>query len=187
MNSASGVVREKVDELFASSLSKYDRDELSTLIYYPRGRSSPWYPGTRRRRRWRSGTASAFTALSTCAAWSPPSIPAPRSCKALPREYSYIIDELLNSNYRFHNKREYYENIISTIIDIDRAGDFVVAVCQLIKRMVVDHLHIVGDVFDRGPRADVIMDYLIDHHSVDIQWGNHDVLWMGAATGSRTW
>ncbi len=185
MNSASGVVREKVDELFAASLSKYDRDELSTLIYYPEEKLSlvsrdktqeemeEWY------------RISLHRLIDVCRLVTS-KYTRSKVRKALPREYSYIIDELLNSNYEFHNKREYYENIISTIIDIDRAGDFVVAVCQLIKRMVVDHLHIVGDVFDRGPRADVIMDYLIDHHSVDIQWGNHDVLWMGAATGSRT-
>ncbi len=106
--------------------------------------------------------------------------------KALPKDYAYIIDELLHTNYDETDKRDYYENIISTIIDLDRADGFIEAVSAVIKRMAVDHMHIVGDIFDRGPRADIIMDSLMDYHSVDIQWGNHDVLWMGAASGSRT-
>ena len=183
LNSASGVVREKVDELFATTVSKADRDQLATLIYYPREkldevrREIPdleeWYRITLHRLIDVCRLASSKYTRS-------------KVRKALPKEYAYIIDELLNTNYEVHDKRDYYENIISTIIDIDRADDFITAVCDLIKRMVVDHLHLVGDVFDRGPRADIIMDSLMEHHSVDIQWGNHDVLWMGAATGSRT-
>ena len=106
--------------------------------------------------------------------------------KAMPREYAYIIDEMLHTHYEDNDKRDYYENIISTIIDIGRASNFLVQLCELIKRLAVDHLHVVGDIFDRGPRADIILDSLLDYHSVDIQWGNHDVLWMGAASGSRT-
>lgn len=183
MNSASGVVREKVDELFVSSVSKADRDELATLIYYPEEKLAQvtrvvddmeeWYRITLHRL---IDVCRLVTSKYTRS----------KVRKAMPPEYAYIIDELLNTDYEIYNKRENYENIISTIIDIDRAEDFIVAVCELIKRMVVDHLHIVGDVFDRGPRADIILDYLLRHHSVDIQWGNHDVLWMGAATGSRT-
>ena len=106
--------------------------------------------------------------------------------KAMPREYAYIIDEMLHTHYEDNDKRDYYENIISTIIDTGRASNFLVQLCELIKRLAVDHLHVVGDIFDRGPRADIILDSLLDYHSVDIQWGNHDVLWMGAASGSRT-
>ena len=183
LNSASGVVREKMDEILASSVSKADRDELVTLIYYPVEKleevqreiddMEEWYRITLHRL---IDVCRLVTSKYTRS----------KVRKAMPKEYAYIIDELLNTNYELHNKREYNENIISTIIDIDRAGPFVVAMCQLIKRMVADHLHVVGDVFDRGPRADIIMDSLLEHHSVDIQWGNHDVLWMGAATGSRT-
>ena len=104
----------------------------------------------------------------------------------MPREYAYIIDELIHTHYEDSDKRDYYENIISTIIDIDRASNFLVQLCELIKRLAVDHLHLVGDIFDRGPRADIILDSLMEYHSVDIQWGNHDILWMGAASGSRT-
>ena len=185
LNSASGAVREKVDELFSTSVSKADRDQLSTLIYYPNEKMEEisrkmdseeleeWYRITLHRL---IDICRLVTSKYTRS----------KVRKALPKEYAYIIDELLNTNYEFHNKREYYENIISTIIDIDQSKDFIVAVCELIKHMVVDRLHIVGDLFDRGPRADIILDALMDYHTVDIQWGNHDVLWMGAATGSRT-
>ena len=101
---------------------------------------------------------------------------------------AYIIDELIHTHYEKNeaDKRDYYENIINTIIDLDRASNFLIQLCELIKRLAVDHLHLVGDIFDRGPGADVIMDTLMAYHSVDIQWGNHDILWMGAASGSRT-
>ena len=104
--------------------------------------------------------------------------------KALPKGFEYIIDELLNTNYTDKDKESYYKNIIKTIIEIQRANEFIVALCDLIKRMAVDRLHIVGDIFDRGPHPEIILDRLMEHHSVDIQWGNHDVLWMGAASGS---
>ena len=183
LNSASGVVREKVDALFATSVSKADRDQLATLIYYPEEKLSEVAAHTQDLEEWYRITLHRL--IDVCRLVTS-KYTRSKVRKALPKEYAYIIDELINTNYEFHNKRDYYENIISTIIDIDRAEGFIVAVCNLIKRMVVDRLHMVGDMFDRGPRADIIMDALMDHHNVDIQWGNHDVLWMGAATGSRT-
>ena len=183
LNSASGVVREKVDALFATSVSKADRDQLATLIYYPEEKLSEVAAHTEDLEEWYRITLHRLIDICRLVTSK---YTRSKVRKALPKEYAYIIDELINTNYEFHNKRDYYENIISTIIDIDRAEGFIVAVCNLIKRMVVDRLHMVGDMFDRGPRADIIMDALMDHHNVDIQWGNHDVLWMGAATGSRT-
>ena len=183
LNSASGVVREKVDALFATSVSKADRDQLATLIYYPEEKLSEVAAHTQDLEEWYRITLHRL--IDVCRLVTS-KYTRSKVRKALPKEYAYIIDELINTNYEFHNKRDYYENIISTIIDIDRAEGFIVAVCNLIKRMVVDRLHMVGDMFDRGPLADIIMDALMDHHNVDIQWGNHDVLWMGAATGSRT-
>ena len=183
MNSASGVVREKVDELFSSSVSKAERDQLATLIYYPEEKLAQVARETKDMEEWYRITLHRLIDICRMVTSK---YTRSKVRKAMPKEYAYIIDELINTNYEYHNKRSNYENIISTIIDIDRAEDFIVAVCELIKRMVVDHLHIVGDMFDRGPRADIIMDYLTEYHSVDIQWGNHDVLWMGAATGSRT-
>lgn len=93
----------------------------------------------------------------------------------------YIIDELLNTDPGVKNKENYYNRIITSIIEINRADAFITAIAGVIKRLAVDRLHIIGDVFDRGPRPDHIMDMLMHHHSVDIQWGNHDMLWMGAA------
>ena len=183
LNSCSGVIREKIDDLFASTISKTERDELATLIYYPEEKlellrqqipdMNEWYRITLHR-------------LIEVCRFVTSKYTRSKVRKALPRDYAYIIDELIHTNYAEADKRDYYENIISTINDLEQADGFIEAVSGVIKRMAVDHMHIVGDIFDRGPRADIIMDSLLDYHSVDIQWGNHDILWMGAASGSRT-
>ncbi|MEM1484645.1 fructose-1,6-bisphosphatase [Oscillospiraceae bacterium PP1C4] len=183
LNNASGAVREKVDILYQNSVPKEDRAQLATLIYYPAEKLEEIKENALDLDEWYKITLNRL--IEICRLVSS-KYTRSKVRKALPKDYGYIIDELLNTNYEVHNKKDYYENIISTIIHIDRADDFIVAVCNVIKTLVVDHLHIVGDIFDRGPRADIIMDSLMQHHSVDIQWGNHDVLWMGAATGSRT-
>ena len=183
LNSCSGVVKEKLDELFGTTMTRAERDQLATLIYYPEEKLKlitaqgddlkEWYRITLHR-------------LIEVCRWAASVYTRSKVRKALPRDYAYIIDELLHVNYDEADKRDYYENIINTIIDIDQAPGFIIAVCGVIKRMAVDRLHIVGDIFDRGPRADIVMDALRSYHSVDIQWGNHDILWMGAASGSRT-
>ena len=183
LNSCSGVIKEKIDDVFASSMPKTERDQLATLIYYPRekleliARREPdpdeWYRITLHR------------LIEVCRLVSS-KYTRSKVRKALPKDYAYIIDELLHTHWEETDKKEYFENIISTILSIGRAPSFITALCQVIKRLAVDHMHIVGDLFDRGPRADIILDSLMDYHSVDIQWGNHDILWMGAASGSRT-
>ena len=183
LNSCSGVIKEKIDEVFASSISKAERDQLATLIYYPQEKLElvaqqetdldEWYRITLHR------------LIEVCRLVSS-KYTRSKVRKALPKDYAYIIDELLHTRYDEADKKEYFENIISTILSIGRAPSFITALCQVIKRLAVDHMHIVGDLFDRGPRADIILDSLMDYHSVDIQWGNHDMLWMGAASGSRT-
>ena len=183
LNSASGVVREKIDDLFGSSVSRADRDQLATLIYYPRDKLEEIARETEDMREWYRIT---FHRLIEVCRLVSSKYTRSKVRKAMPQEYAYIIDEMLHTHYEDSDKRDYYENIINTIIDIDRASNFLIEMCELIKRMAVDHLHLVGDIFDRGPRADIILDSLLDYHSVDIQWGNHDVLWMGAASGSRT-
>ena len=183
LNNASGAVREKVDILFENTLTRDERGQLATLIYYPEEKLKELSGRTEDLNEWYKITLHRLIELCRLVTSK---YTRSKVRKALPRDYAYIIDELLNTNYEVHNKKEYYENIISTIISIDQAQNFIVALCDVIKRLVVDHLHIVGDIFDRGPRADIILDMLMEHHSVDIQWGNHDVLWMGAATGSRT-
>ena len=183
LNSASGVVREKLDQIFSTSVSKSDLDQLATVIYYPREKLEEIAAETEDMREWYRITLHRLIEL--CREVSS-KYTRSKVRKAMPAEYAYIIDELIHTHYEDSDKRDYYENIISTIIDVDRAPNFLAQLCELIKRLAVDRLHIVGDIFDRGPRADVIMDSLMNYHSVDIQWGNHDILWMGAASGSRT-
>ena len=183
LNSASGVVREKLDSLFATTVSKADLDQLATLIYYPQEKLEEIERETADMREWYRIT---FHRLIEMCRLVSSKYTRSKVRKAMPPEYAYIIDEMIHTHYEDMDKRDYYENIISTIIDIDRASNFLVQLCELIKRLAVDHLHLVGDIFDRGPRADIILDSLMNYHSVDIQWGNHDVLWMGAASGSRT-
>ena len=183
LNSASGVVREKLDKLFGTSVSKAELDQLATLIYYPREKLEEIEQETDDMREWYRIT---FHRLIEMCREVSSKYTRSKTRKAMPKEYAYIIDELIHTHYEDSDKRDYYEKIISTIIDIDRASNFLIQLCELIKRLAVDHLHLVGDIFDRGPRADIILDSLLSYHSVDIQWGNHDVLWMGAASGSRT-
>ncbi len=185
-NSASGAIREKVDVLFANTLSSKERAALATLIYYPEEKLeeraaiegeeadlTEWYRITLNR------------LIEVCRLLAS-KYTRNQVRTALPEDYAYVLDELLYNSYDERNKGSYYSHIISTILDLDRAPSFIIALCTVIKRLIVDRLHIVGDIFDRGPRADIVMDCLMAHHAVDIQWGNHDVLWMGAASGSRT-
>ncbi|MBR6782051.1 MAG: fructose-1,6-bisphosphatase [Clostridia bacterium] len=181
LNNCSGVIREKVDTLFYRTMSDESRRTLCTLIYYPtekmeelrqQGVISPdWYRITLYRLVDLSrAVASKYTRAKVR--------------DALPADYQYIIDELLHTSGEEHDKQEYYRNIMDTVIEVGRAEDFIVALCNLIKRMAVDRLHVVGDIYDRGNHADRILDMLREHHHVDIQWGNHDIVWMGAAAGS---
>ena len=183
LNSASGVVREKLDDLFGTSLSRAERDTLATLIYYPKEKLEEISQTVDDLREWYRIT---FHRLIEVCRLVSSKYTRSKVRKAMPPEYAYIIDEMLHTHYEDNDKRDYYENIINTITDLDRAPNFLVQLCELIKRLAVDHLHLVGDIFDRGPGADIILDSLMDYHSVDIQWGNHDILWMGAASGSRT-
>ena len=183
LNSCSGVIRERIDLLFADSMPAAERRQLATLIYYPEEKLELLKPGMENPEEWYRITLHRLIELarSLSERYSRAKVR-----KALPPDFAYIMEELLYTDSRELDKRDYFENIIATIIEIGQAKEFVAAVCALIKWAAVDHLHLVGDIFDRGPRADVIMDSLLGHHSVDIQWGNHDILWMGAASGSRT-
>ena len=183
LNSCSGVVRERMDQLFATTVSRRELDQLATLIYYPEEKLAQLKPQIADLNEWYRITLHRLIAL---ARQETERYTRSKVRKALPADCAYILEELLYTHGDEADKRDYFENIISTIIEIGQAPEFICAVCVLIKWAVVDHLHLVGDIFDRGPRADIIMDSLLNYHSVDIQWGNHDVLWMGAASGSRT-
>ncbi len=183
LNSCSGVVRERMDILFANTVPKAELDQLATLICYPEEKLELLLPAIEDPNEWYRLTLYRLIRLArlTSERYSRSKIR-----KALPSDFSYIMDELLFTDEKEPDKADYFENIIATIIEIGQAPDMIAAFCELIKWAAVDHLHLVGDIFDRGPRADIIMDALMDYHSVDIQWGNHDILWMGAASGSRT-
>ena len=183
LNSCSGVVRERMDQLFSDSIPRAERDQLATLIYYPEEKLEQLKPQIQDLDEWYRITLHRLIALARLVSER---YSRSKVRKALPQDFAYILEELLYTHGETQDKKDYFENIIATIIEIGQAPDFIAAVCQLIKWAAVDHLHLVGDIFDRGPRADIIMDSLLQHHSVDIQWGNHDILWMGAASGSRT-
>ena len=183
LNSCSGEVREKIKEVFGTTMSPRERNDLATLIYYPKAKLGliadeeddldEWYRITLHR------------LIQVCRFVS---IKHTRNKvrSFMPKGYEEIIDELIHIRDEDGSKRYHFENLINTIIQIGQASDVIQAICTVIKALTVDHLHIVGDIFDRGPRADIVMDSLMNCHSVDIQWGNHDILWMGAASGSRT-
>lgn len=180
LKNGSGAVRRKIDEEFGNTLSNRDKKSLATLIYYPEEKLDivlqeedsieDWYKITLHRLvQITKRVASKYTRSKVR--------------KALPKDFAYIIEELITEKEEVQDKEGYYNEIINTIIRIDRAGDFIVALSNLIQRLVVDHLHIVGDIYDRGPGPHMIMDTLCKYHSVDVQWGNHDIVWMGAACG----
>lgn len=182
LNNCSGVIREKVNLLFRDTLTDHEQQEVCTLIYYPREKlallkkkgvlQEEWY------RMVLSQLIEVAKLLSSKYTRS-------KVRKAMPQEFAYIIDELLHvQKDEDDNQVLYHSKIIETILDIEIADEFIVSLSSLIKQLAVDHLHIVGDIFDRGPYADKILDLLQKYHSLDIEWGNHDILWMGAASGN---
>ncbi len=181
LKNASGAVKRKVNEIFGHTLRESEKKEICTLIYYPEEKLQlikeqetdldDWYLITLNQLvKVCQNVSSKYTRSKVR--------------KALPAEFSYIIQELLHESSIEPNKHAYINVIISTIISTKRADDFIVAMCNLIQRLTIDSLHIVGDIYDRGPGAHIIMDTLCDYHNFDIQWGNHDILWMGAAAGN---
>ena len=182
LRNGSGVVKIKIDEIFGNSLLESEKKSLATLIYYPEQKLEIVAREEKNLEDWYRITLYRLIELSRYASSK---YTRSKVRKALPKDFSFIIEELLHEQSDDFNKQKYYSGIISTIIDIGRANEFIIALSKLIQRLVVDRLHILGDIYDRGPRPDIIIDTLMDYHSVDIQWGNHDMLWMGAAAGSR--
>ena len=181
LKNGSGSIRKKIEEEFKGSLSMKEKKSLATLIYYPSEKLAQieaseedlddWYKTTIYRLvRVNRRIASKYTRS--------------RVRKELPHDYAYIIEELLGEKEEVEDKEAYYNGIISAIISTKRARHFVIAFCNLIQRLAVDRIHILGDLFDRGPGAQIILDTLLGFDNVDFQWGNHDICWMGAASGS---
>ena len=183
LRNGSGAVKIKIEEVFGNSLMDSEKRSLATLVYYPEQKLeivlnqendiNDWYK------------INLYRLVELCR-YASSKYTRSKVRKALPKDFSYIIEELLHEEAANNDKQGYYDGIINTIIDIDRAKEFIIAISNLIQRLVVDKLHILGDIYDRGPRPDIIIDTLMDYHSVDIQWGNHDILWMGAASGNTT-
>lgn len=181
LNNGSGIIKSKIESIYDKVMTKSEMKDFATLIYYPEEKLNlikskeedlnEWYKITLYR------LIEVTKAVSSKYTRS-------KVRKAMPKGFDYIIDELLHLQGDDENKELYYNQIIDSIIDLNRADSFIVAISDLIKRMAIDHLHIVGDIYDRGPGAPIIMDKLMDFHSLDIEWGNHDILWMGAASGN---
>lgn len=181
LKNASGVIRTKIEAIFDYVLTSRQKDDLAALIYYPEERLAIVKRQEKDMDEWyRQTLLKLIEILKVVASKYTRS----KVRKALPRDYVYVIDELINMSHQSINKQNYYDNIISSIIELNDADSFVIAMCELIQRLAIDHLHIVGDIFDRGDGADVIVDRLMRYHSLDIQWGNHDLLWIGAACGN---
>ncbi len=184
LRSASGILKFKIDDIFGHTLTNEEKTGITTLIIYPEKRlkyikekyekpMEEWY------------RVSIYRLVTICKVVSS-KYTRSKVKKALPAEFDYILDELLNIESKHLNKAKYYNEIINTIIEINRADRFIIAICGVIQKLAVDRLHIVGDIYDRGPAPHLIMDELMKHKNVDIQWGNHDILWMGAALGHHT-
>ena len=180
LKNGSGSVRRKIDDVFGNTLSSRDKQTLATLIYYPKEKMDRIKKTEKNMEDWYKVHLYRLIEVAKRAASK---YTRSKVRKALPPNFAYVIEELITEKAEVHDKESYYNEIISTIIRIGRAEDFIEAISELIQRLVVDHLHIVGDIYDRGPGPHIIMDKLMSYHSVDIQWGNHDILWMGAAAG----
>ena len=182
LKNGSGAIKRKIEDEFGNAISQAEKKSIATLIYYPEQKMEQvikteenmedWYKVTLYRLiRICKGESSKYTRSKVR--------------KALPKDFAYVIEELLTGRPDVSDQEAYYNEIIHSVIRTGRAAELVVAFCNLIRRLVVDHLHVVGDIFDRGPYPNLIMDTLMSHHSVDIQWGNHDISWMGAAAGNQ--
>lgn len=182
LKNASGNIQRKVNELFGNLMRESDARELCTLIYYPDQKLELIKAAEENIDDWYHITIHNLVAVCRLVSSK---YTRSKVRKALPRSFSYIIQELLHERTDDANKADYVNVIIDTIISTGRADDFIIAICNVIQRLSIDQLHILGDIFDRGPGAHIILDTLSRYHSWDIQWGNHDVLWMGAMAGNR--
>ncbi|MCD8260207.1 MAG: fructose-1,6-bisphosphatase [Bacteroides sp.] len=183
LKNGSGAVKRKVNEIFGNTIRESEKKDICTLIYYPEQKLElvkatetdldDWYLITLHQLvKVCQNVSSKYTRSKVR--------------RSLPKEFSYIIQELLHESSMEPDKHAYINVIVSTIISTKRADDFIIAMCNLIQRLTIDSLHVVGDIYDRGPGAHIIMDILCGYHNFDIQWGNHDILWMGAASGNRS-
>lgn len=182
LRNASGVIKNKIEEIFGNALRNSEKKSLATLIYYPEQKLNKTKKEEEYIEDWYRITL--FRLIQICKSVSS-KYTRSKVRKALPTDFKYILEELIHEDCDRRNKQEYYNEIVETIIQLDRSDAFIVAISKLIQRLAIDRLHIIGDIYDRGPGASIIMDTLVHYHSIDIQWGNHDISWMGAAAGSE--
>ena len=182
LKNASGVIKTKIDEIFKNVMTQDERRRLATLIYYPKEKLELIKKETENMDEFYRITLYRLIKICTVVGSK---YSRSKVRKAIPKEYQYIIDELLHSNQNSYDKDIYYDKIIDSIISLGRADAFIIAISNLIQQLAVDHLHIIGDIYDRGPGPHIIIDELMKYHSIDIQWGNHDIIWMGASAGNE--
>ena len=182
LKNASGVIKTKIDEVFEYTMTNSERRKFATLIYYPeeklkllkeenKDNLNEYYKIT------------LYRLIKLCKVVAS-KYSRSKVRKAMPKGYEYIIDELLHGSMELQDKETYYAQIIESIIKLGRAEAFIIEISKLIQQLSIDHLHIIGDIYDRGPGPDIIIDKLMKYHSIDIEWGNHDIVWMGAACGN---
>ncbi|MCK5775953.1 MAG: fructose-bisphosphatase class III, partial [Bacteroidales bacterium] len=179
IRNASGVVRRKIEDIFGQTLREKEKNALATLIYYPEEKLEIITKEENDIEEWYMIMLQRLSMVARSAATK---YTRSKVRKSMPKDFGYIIDELLNDKTQ-KNQQDYYNEIIKSIIDIKRANHFIIAFCNFIQRLMIDRLHIIGDIYDRGPSAEKVMCSISKHHAVDIQWGNHDLIWMGAAAG----
>ena len=182
LRNGSGSVRMKIEDAFGDELSDAEKKSLATLIYYPQEKMEVVLPTVEDKDEW---YATTILRLVEVCKHSAGKYTRSKVRKAIPADYAYIIGELMTESNLAVDKQAYYKAIIDAVVQTGSAGSLIEAMCRLIKQLSIDHLHLVGDVYDRGPSPHLIMDVLMRFHSLDIQWGNHDVVWMGAALGQR--
>lgn len=181
LKNASGNIKRKVNELFGNTLRESEKRELCTLIYYPEQKLELVKHNETDIDDWYHITLHQLVAVCRDVSSK---YTRSKVRKSLPADFSYIIQELLHEHTEDHDKTAYVNVIVDTIISTGRADDFIIAIANVIQRLAIDSLHILGDIYDRGPGAHIIMDTMRKYHSWDMQWGNHDILWMGAAAGN---
>lgn len=182
LRNGSGSIKRRIEEIFEYTLDDREKRNLATLIYYPEEKIPVIVKDLDQPDQWYRKTL--FQLIKLCRVYSS-KYTRNKVRKALPQDFSYIIEELLHEQESTQNRQEYYSSIINAIIETDRADAFITALARLIQRLTIARLHVIGDIYDRGPGAHIIMDKLMEYHAVDFQWGNHDIVWMGAAAGSQ--
>lgn len=180
LKNASGVIKSEIERIFGNSLTQQEKKELATIIYYPEQKLGKFFAHKKNINDWYKITM--YRLIEVCRSFSS-NYTRSKVRKAMPKNFNYILEELLYTQTSLTSNQKYYNEIISSMIDIKRSKEFITALSKLIQRLAIDRLHIIGDIYDRGPGAEIVMDTLINYHLADIQWGNHDILWIGAATG----